>query len=207
MDRFAVASGKFATDLYSEVIKGKPGNVIYSPMSIESVLSLGMLGASGQTKSQMKQTLNYHPDENDREIEVKYQNLTDKVRSTSGLKVANKIYISKRGQLRPNFNQIAKSFDSEVDKLDFEQAISSANTINKWVEDHTNNKIKNLIDSSLLNNETRILIVNAIYFKANWDLKFDPAKTTKTAFFTDKTRSSEIDMMHMNVTFCKTDLC
>ena len=199
VDRFAVASGKFATDLYGEMIKGKSGNVIYSPMSIESVLTMAMLGASGETKIQMKRTLRYHESEVDNEIQTKYENLTEKVKSTNGLKIANKIYITKRGEVKQNFKAISNKFDSEVEKLDFQQATSSANTINQWVERQTNSKIKNLIAPDTLNNETRILIVNAIYFKANWDMKFDPTKTTKTAFFTDNVRSSPIDMMNIKV--------
>jgi len=85
--------------------------------------------------------------------------------------------------------------------LDFVKNVESAATINQWVEDNTNNKIKNLVKSSDLNSDTRMVLINAIYFKALWQYEFDQHNTRKRAFYLNDVDSVNVDFMYGKSTF------
>lgn len=76
-----------------------------------------------------------------------------------------------------------KSFDSESQSIDFSDRIEAAKIINAWVEKKTNNKIQNLISDDILGNDTRMVLVNAIYFKGLWALPFNASLTFRGPFF------------------------
>ena len=79
--------------------------------------------------------------------------------------------------------------------MDFGQAVQSATAINQWVEEQTNNKIQKLIAPESLGPLTKLVLVNAIYFKGNWDVKFDKSKTSKEDFHVSPTKTIKTDMM------------
>lgn len=70
------------------------------------------------------------------------------------------------------------------------------NEINKWVEDRTNQKIKELIQKGDLTSLTRLVLVNAIYFKGKWKYTFNKKETKEIPFFVDEKRTSKVPMMH-----------
>lgn len=103
---------------------------------------------------------------------------------------------------KPTFNEIAKkSFASESQSLDFAQTAQSAGTINKWVEDNTNNKIKDLISADSLGEDTRMVLVNAIYFKGFWTYQFDPKNTFKGPFYLNEQETVTVDYMKIKKNF------
>lgn len=104
--------------------------------------------------------------------------------------------------VKKSFNDVAsKSFASESQSLDFGQNVQSAKTINTWVEDNTNNKIKDLIAPDNLSGDTRMVLVNAIYFKGFWTYQFDPKKTFKAPFYLNDVDSVETDFMKIKKNF------
>lgn len=108
----------------------------------------------------------------------------------------------KNYSVRKAFNDVAtKSFASEAQTLDFAQSQQSADTINSWVEDKTNNKIKNLIDAGSLDGDTRMVLVNAIYFKGFWTYQFDPKDTFKAPFYLNEQDHVETDFMKVKKHF------
>ena len=192
-------SEQFATDLYKEVIKDEGKSVIFSPLSIHTALSMAMFGAAGETKNEMKSALHFE-NSTDQEIQENFKSLSAKINSTRGLKIANKIYFAPGYTIKPNFSDIAKkSFNSDAQKVYFSSKQLAARTINKWVEDQTNNKIKNLISPNSLNRDTRMVLVNAIYFKGIWEKKFVPERTGNKEFHLDAKNSIVVDMMEIEV--------
>ena len=79
--------------------------------------------------------------------------------------------------------------------MDFGQAVQSASAINQWVKEQTNNKIQNLIGPESISSMTKLILVNAIYFKGNWKVKFDKSKTRKGDFHVSPTKTVQTDMM------------
>lgn len=199
---FTQASGNFATDLYSQMIEGKSGNVIMSPMSIQTALSLTMFGAGPATKNFMRKAMHYDQ-LTDEDVKKNYEALTDAIRSTNGLKIANKVYVATGNSVNPAFNELAaKSFSSEAQTVNFVEGQATADTINKWVEGQTNNKIQNLISADSLDANTRVVLVNAIYFKGFWQHQFDPIRTVKGAdFWISEDKAVPVDMMKIRVRF------
>lgn len=104
--------------------------------------------------------------------------------------------------VKPSFNDVAtKSFASEAQSLDFAENVQSAATINGWVEDNTNNKIKDLIKADSLDADTRMVLVNAIYFKGFWTYQFDPKNTFKAPFYLNEKDTVDVDFMKIKKHF------
>ena len=79
--------------------------------------------------------------------------------------------------------------------MDFGQSEQSRTAINQWVEKQTNKKIQDLIAPGSINALTKLVLVNAIYFKGDWHIKFDKEKTRKENFHVSKTKTVQADMM------------
>ena len=79
--------------------------------------------------------------------------------------------------------------------MDFGQAGQSATAINQWVEEQTDNKIQNIITPEAITPLTKLVLVNAIYFKGDWEAKFDKSKTSKGDFHVSPTKTVKTDMM------------
>jgi serpin B len=199
--QFTASSNKFATDLYQKIAAVKDGNVIMSPLSIQSATSLAYFGTSGKTEQDMKSAMHYDS-LSKTQIADSFADLQEKVKGTTGLKIANKIFVKNGFTVKPTFNEVAtKSFESKTESVDFAQSQKAAKIINDWVESKTNNKIKDLIKSSSLDSDTRMILVNAIYFKGAWVHQFDKKATRKSPFFLDEQKSVDTDFMFIKKYF------
>jgi serpin B len=86
-----------------------------------------------------------------------------------------------------------KKFNSEAESIDFSQSVESARKINEWIEEKTNNKIKNVIDSDSLDSLTQMILINAIHFKATWYKRFERTYTEK--FYLNEKETVETEFM------------
>jgi serpin B len=84
---------------------------------------------------------------------------------------------------------------ADSENVDFTKKEEAAETMNSWVEKETENKISNLVDSKLLNELTRIVLINALYFKGDWKEKFDLANTEKMNFYKTPSETVKVDAM------------
>lgn len=104
--------------------------------------------------------------------------------------------------VKKSFQDVAsKSFNSEAQSLDFSDSANAAKTINGWVEDKTNHKIKDLISDDSLDSDTRMVLVNAIYFKGTWVYEFDKTKTFKGPFYLNEEETVTVDFMKIKKHF------
>jgi len=191
---------QFSADLYAAATEGKTSNVILSPFSVHMAVTLALMGAEGETAKEMLTGLKLSGTKN--EISEGIHRLIEPIQNSSSLKVANKIYVMENYRIKPAFNTIAtEKFHSEAESLDFAKTVQSAGVINKWVEDKTNNKIKDLIKPDSLGSDTRMVLVNAIYFKGFWQYQFKKDRTDKAPFYTSETDSVLVDMMHVKEHF------
>ena len=88
-----------------------------------------------------------------------------------------------------------KYFLAEPVGMDFSQAKQSSAAINQWVEEQTNKKITNIISPESISPLTKMVLVNAIYFKGDWEVKFDKSNTEKGDFHVSPTKTVQTDMM------------
>lgn len=179
-----------------EILAETPGNIFFSPISIHACLSLTAQGSGGGTKQELIKALNVHSVE---ETADGYKTLMSRLNSIEdiNLHLANKVYVKDSYKLNETYkNALTKYFASEIDALDFSNQTEAAQKVNSWVESKTNDKIKNLIKPNDLNQDTRLVLVNAIYFKGRWAQPFRVQDTTPDKFYINETDSINVLMMH-----------
>ena len=154
-----------------------------SASSVSTVLAMLGVGARGETLKQMTDAL-FLP--HGRAAGTGYRCLLPQLESKDfTLAVANKIFLGKGFSPKESFLDIVRNdFNSEVAEVNFKRKKKAARTINRWVEKETREKIKNLIRPDMVDESTRVVLVNAIYFKANWAKEFDKRSTQKKQFHT-----------------------
>lgn len=140
-------------------------NLILSPFSAHTVLAMAMAGAGGSTKEAFSKVLGI-PDIN--KAAEEYNELTQRIAKIEGVtfKTANKIYLKEGYPLKENFKAITETkFHSSVEPANFGDSQNAAKKMNTWVEEQTNSKIKDLISPDSLDALTRLVMINAVYFK------------------------------------------
>ncbi|XP_055840313.1 leukocyte elastase inhibitor isoform X4 [Episyrphus balteatus] len=195
--KFSQNSAQFSVQFYNELAALNEGkNIIFSPFSIQTCVALAYAGATGETAEEMATGLKLVA--NDRAlVGESFKGVLDSYANSKLLKIANKLYVQQGYEINPDFNKIAiESFSSSSEAIDFAKNVPAASTINKWVEDKTNNKIKDLISSDSLNSLTRMVLVNAIHFKGEWEKKFEKDRTAEEDFFINETDSVKVEMMN-----------
>ncbi len=194
-DLTAAAQGNntFAFELYRLVRQGKPaGNLFYSPYSISLALAMTYAGARGQTEQQMAQALHFvpqsrlHPALNGLDQELGKRGKGAKGKDGQGfrLNIANALWGQTGYRFLPAFlDLLAENYGAGLRLLDFSANPEAARvTINQWVSDRTEGRIKDLIPRGALDAMTRLVLTNAIYFNAAWSTPFEKSQTQDGAF-------------------------
>ncbi len=194
------AMNVFAVDLYRELAK-KNTNAFFSPYSVETALAMAYEGASGVTREEMRKVLHL-PSENDtRWTGFRYLLLSLKTSNSSYvLRTANALWVQRNYPIDEKYLWIIRTFYlGRVDKVDFRKdPEESAREINNWVENQTNGRIKDLVSKP--SPDTRLIITNAIYFRANWSSRFE-ASETKNGTFHSPSGPVTVPMMHQTGKF------
>jgi serpin B len=200
-DMLAVAKGdnEFAANLYARLRSDKPTNLVFSPYSISTALAMTYSGAAGQTAAQMATVLHFplpeaklHPAFNS------LRNLLAASDQTSGfqLRVANRLWGQTGFHFLPEFLEVTKAdYGADLGLLDFRQAEAARQTINTWIEEQTDDKIQNLLAPGVLDANTRLVLTNAIYFKARWTHEFSKSATTDAPFHTSGSQQVTVPTM------------
>ena len=113
------------------------------------------------------------------------------------LSVANALWGMKGYPWRAEYLKASKaSFGAGLEEVNFADEPTARKTINDWVEDHTNKKIKDLIPSGLLDSMTRMVLTNAVYFKGKWEVEFDKKETADGPFTLADGKKADVPLMH-----------
>ncbi|XP_029004239.1 serpin peptidase inhibitor, clade B (ovalbumin), member 1, like 3 isoform X2 [Betta splendens] len=179
-------------------------NIFFSPFSISSALAMVMLGAGGNTATQMSECLKTK-DCHD-EVHTSFAQLLSELNRAGApysLSVANRLYGEKSYQFVQDFlAKTKKCYSAELEAVDFKSNYEAARlNINSWVEKNTQGKIKDLLGNGVLDSLTRLVLVNAIYFKGNWNKKFQENATTDVDFKLNKNDTTTVKMMHQKSKF------
>ena len=183
----------FAFELY-QALKGKEGNLFYSPYSISLALAMTYAGASGETSQQMAATLQFmleqerlHPTFNwlDAELASRGEGAAGKDGEGFRLNIVNAIWGQKDYEFLPAFlDVLAENYGAGLRILDFiTEAEKSRLIINDWVSDQTEGRIEDLIPQGAIDALTRLVLTNAIYFNAAWEYPFDEKVTADGPFY------------------------
>uniref|UniRef100_UPI003AAAFFD0 leukocyte elastase inhibitor-like isoform X2 n=1 Tax=Centroberyx gerrardi TaxID=166262 RepID=UPI003AAAFFD0 len=240
------ANTSFSLALFKKLSEDdKTGNVFYSPFSISSALAMVLLGARGNTATQMSEVLCFTKAEQPRQagaeqmqmqmqqqmqqqvqlsrlpqyllkclnvqkvqedVHVGFNKLMselNKPEAPYALSLANRLYGEKSYQFVEDFlAETKKHYNAELESVDFKTNPEAArNNINSWVEKQTQDKIKEVLVQGVVDNMTRLVLVNAIYFKGNWDKKFKEDFTKDARFRVNKNDTKPVKMMHQKTKF------
>uniref|UniRef100_A0A914D8G7 Serpin domain-containing protein n=1 Tax=Acrobeloides nanus TaxID=290746 RepID=A0A914D8G7_9BILA len=112
------------------------------------------------------------------------------------LDAANRIYVQESFQLLQSYKQtLTNKFQGQFENIDFSNSIAAAQKINSFIEQATRGKIKDLIPSNAINDLTRMILTNAIYFKGTWEYKFEKKQTVPKTFYLSENREQQVSMM------------
>ena len=205
----------FAFALY-QVLKQTGGNLFYSPYSISEALAMTYAGARGETQIDMAKALNFtlsqdrlHPAFNSLDLQLKQrgQGAQGKNGTPFRLDVANAIWGQKDYQFLAQYlDVLAQNYGAGLMIVDFiKQTEQSRLTINQWVSEQTQGKIKDLIPQGGINDLTRLVLTNAIYFNASWMYPFDDKATVNGPFYLLDGSSVTVPMMKQTESFKYTE--
>ncbi|XP_058030548.1 leukocyte elastase inhibitor-like [Ahaetulla prasina] len=200
MDKLANANSQFALDLFQKLKEAHPtGNVFFSPLSLSSALAMVVLGARGNTASQLLKTLHFDGVE---DLHSVFHTLNAKINWSNApyiLKLANRLYGEKTFNFLPDFLTSTQNlYGAELSTVDFSNAPDKAKKeINQWVEQQTEGKIHELLSEGSINEMTKLVLVNAVYFKGNWAKPFKEEDTEEKPFRLNKREKKNVKMMFM----------
>ncbi len=196
------ANNLFAFDLYSKFNKDEDSNLFFSPYSLSVALTMTYEGARGKTAEEMQSVL--HIPENAGQRRNGFKETYDEINKKDKkykLSTANALWAQKDYKFLKEYLDIAEEYyhgkSTNVDFIDEEEREKSRQLINKWVEEQTNDKIKDLIPQGALDSLTRLVLTNAIYFKGNWLTQFDKKDTTEQDFKTGSGNMVKVPMMSL----------
>lgn len=188
---------KFSVQMMGQLVEDNE-NVFFSPTSVEIALAMTTLGARGETRKQMVKMLWGKEDVTDDEI---VQRICDCLAAATSdvvtIEMANRIYMQLGYPFQSDFLDATVDF-SGLETVNFMSDTEAARKlINAWVEDQTHKRIKDLLPAGSLNRLTRMVLVNAVYFLANWKYLFKKYDTGSEDFYLADNTRILVPMMHM----------
>lgn len=206
--QLAQSNNGFALALY-QALRDQDGNLIYSPYSIFQALLMTAAGAEGATASQMASVLGV--DLNNPEIHNLMNALNKALTSQPEylqsdaqpltFNIANAIWAQKDFHFEQSFlDTLSANYNAGLKLVDFNKPEDARALINLWVAAQTNEKIQELIPEGLLDQMTRMVLTNAIYFKGAWSNQFEEKDTEDGSFTLLDGSSKTVPFMHGNFT-------
>ncbi|MGC9399858.1 MAG: serpin family protein [Anaerolineae bacterium] len=192
----------FAVDLYRRLREADAGNLFFSPHSISVALAMTYAGVRGETAEQMAETLHFtlpqarlHAAFN--ALDLALQPAKDADEEAFTLNIANSLWAEETYTFRDEFlDLLARHYGAGLRLVSFKTAAEAARqTINAWVEKKTEGKIKDLIPKGGVDDLTRLVLANAIYFNAKWAYTFPEDRTQDGIFTTADGREVSVPMM------------
>ncbi len=192
--------------LYTELAEND-SNLFFSPYSISTALAMVYAGARGETAKEMETALGFSP-----ALHGSMASLIGSLNSVSPeiaqLHTANAIWPAADKTILSDYrNRVATNYFSEITTLDYSKTENARNIINKWVEEKTNGKIKDIVSRGAISAKTPLALTNAVYFKSDWQSKFETAATKQADFHTAGGRTVKTNFMNQTGFFdyCKAD--
>ena len=203
-------SHDFAVRLFKRLhveTEGDGRNLFFSPHSIWSALTLAFFGAEGDTHIEMAQAMGLAALN---KVDVmrafrfilfwqNFEHSEESASSSNELRVANRLYFDQGEKVKRCMKEL---FHNEIEMVDFKGASEEARqTINAWVETQTNERIKDLVPPGAVDGKSRMVLVNAAYFKGTWVSQFWPNQTKLVPFHSSKDEVSSVSMMQQEKPF------
>ena len=201
-DLKALADGNnaFAVDLFKRVAAGTHRDVVFSPLSIRTVLALTYAGTRGRTAEEMREVLRFTLP-NDRlhaATNATIRRLTGGPADAPGrTEIANALWLHDKSTISEAFQLLAdRHYAAGLNRVDFRSPGSAIDQINRWVHDRTHGVIPDLVNEADVTESTRLVLVNAVYFKDDWAKPFQAEHTKDAPFHVGPGQTVPVRMMH-----------
>jgi serpin B len=188
----------FAFDLFKPILSsaGETENVMISPFSIASALSMTLNGAAGETFEAMRMTLRLK-EKSIEQINSTYLKLMTEmvpVDKRVVVEIANSVWVEKRLVVKqPFITNLQTWYKAEARDIDVTDP-EAVNIVNEWIAKKTHDKITEMLD--YLDPDLAMLLINAVYFNGKWRYQFDKADTFEDLFYVTPSASKSVSMMH-----------
>ena len=194
------ANNRFAFEVYSQLDKSEQGNMFYSPYSISAALAMTYEGARGATADEMKSVFHFPESDILRSNFAAIYNNINKGQKDYQLNTGNALWVQKDYPfLQEYITTTEKYYGGKAANLDFiSETEKSRQTINSFIEEQTNDKIRDLIPEGVIGSDTRLVLTNAIYFKGTWEWEFDKSDTREGEFKITTDNVIRVPMMYMD---------
>jgi len=194
------SSNEFGIALFTKVAREESKNLMLSPLSASTALTMLLNGCGGDTYTQLHGTLKYPSGMTIGDIIDAYKSLVDQLLKADPkvkLALANAIFYHNRFIVKQTFlATMSNNYKATVEALNF-AAPSALSTINKWANDNTNSKIPKVLDE--IDPDAVMFIMNALYFNGDWSYQFDKMKTQDRPFHPDGGGTVNVSTMNGDV--------
>jgi len=188
----------FALALYREV-SNRPGNLVISPFSLSTCLTMLYAGSAGDTATQMAQVLHLSPNPH-APLGALLKDLTNP--NAHKIRVANRIWPALNLKLHQEFIQLLNQhYEAGLESVDYVPIEKARQHINHWVSEQTQGKIPELLSKGALDSKTALILTNAIFFQGKWLQPFPASATTEGSFRLRDGKSLTCPMMRLSGTF------
>ncbi len=200
------SANKFAFDLFVPIVAEKKGseNIMISPFSISSALSMVLNGAAGETFDAVRHTLRYD-DNTLQEINETYLKLMEEmipVDKRVTIEIANSVWVEKRLIVKqPYIDALKRWYLAEARDIDVTDP-GAVDMVNNWIEEKTHDKIQDMLDD--LSPDLAMLLINAIYFNGKWRYQFDAKDTRNKSFYLTPENPVQVPMMYQEENYAVT---
>ncbi|XP_009965823.3 ovalbumin [Tyto alba] len=213
MGSIGAASTEFCFDVFKELkVQHVNENIFYSPLSIISALSMVYLGARENTRAQIDKVVHFdkiagfgESSESQCGTSVSahtslkdMSNQITKLSDNYSLSFASRLYAEETYPILPEYSQCVKElYKGGLESISFQTAAYQARElINAWVESQTNGMIKDILQPGSVDSQTKMVLVNAIYFKGIWEKAFKDEDTQEVPFRMTEQETKPVQMMY-----------
>uniref|UniRef100_A0A0N5A1W2 SERPIN domain-containing protein n=1 Tax=Parastrongyloides trichosuri TaxID=131310 RepID=A0A0N5A1W2_PARTI len=194
-EMMASTQANIAVETLKSIYRKRKSFVI-SPASLSIALAMAFVGSEGETKEVLKRFLG--EDSCMEDILKFYKNIQEKIASKSDtmFKCSNKLYLQSDMEVEKKFmDDINKYFQGQFDTIDFQNVQNTIKNINTFVSNSTNNLINNVVNVDDIDIETRLFLINVLYFKGEWLYSFDKIFTKEEIFYLNENETKMVPMM------------
>lgn len=195
--QMAAANNAFAIDLHKHLAKDGRRNIVFSPYSVNVILTATATGARGDTVNQMRKTLRLPDDMQAWKDGAKQLRASIvKMPSAHVFTDANGLFLQRDYQIhKPWTAAVREGFQADIFAVDFGETDKCVAQINQWASQNTKGLIRNAIDRGAINDDIRFVIANAVYFHGFWTHPFDPKHSRHLPFHVASNRTEKAVFM------------
>jgi serpin B len=212
MNTVAAGNNAFAFDLYHQAVANSTDNLIFSPFSVAMAFGMALAGTDGTTEQQMRDVLHVTlpRDQFDPAFSALSADLAGRKPSSESksgdifkLNIANSLWAQESFPFRQDYlDEMQSYYAGQIFPVDFAAMPDAVRQqINDWVAQHTEDKIQDLLPPGVINEMTRMVLANAIYFIASWNTPFEESNTQDDTFTLLDGSTVTVSMMNQEESF------